>query len=89
MKLAPYSMTYFHLSDLHPVYDGVMTKEDYESYFGETGTTKARYMRYMKSNLGVGRNKKKLFRLFDTTSFSNVEQANSCIDWSKSPVITL
>ena len=89
MKKSPYSMTYFHLSDLHPVYDGVMSKEDYESYFGEKGTTKARYMRYVKSNLGVEGNKKKLFRLLDTTPFSNVAQANSNIDWSKAPVITL
>lgn len=85
----PYSMTYFHLGDLHPVYDGVMTKKDYESYFGEAGTMKARYMRYLKSNLGVGSNKKKLFRLLDTASFSNVAQANNIIDWSKVPVITL
>ena len=82
-------MTYFHLGDLHPVYDGVMTKEDYESYFGEAGTTKARYLRYVKSNLGVGGNKKKLFKLIDTTSFINVAQANSRIDWSKAPIITL
>ncbi len=89
MQRAQYSMTYFHLGDIHPVYDGVMTKEDYESYFEESGSTKARYIRYVKSNVGVGGNKKKLFKLLNITSFSNVAQANSIIDWSKAPVINL
>ena len=89
MQKALYSMTYFHLGDLHPVYEGMMTKSDYEMYFGESGTTKARYIRYLKSNIGVDGNKKKLFKLFDATSFNNVTQANSIIDWSKTPVVNL
>jgi polysaccharide deacetylase family protein (PEP-CTERM system associated) len=89
MNRTHYSMTYFHLGDLHPVYEGIMTKSDYEMYFGEAGTPKARYIRYLKSNLGVEGNKKKLFKLLDTTSFISVTQANSIIDWSKAHVVNL
>jgi len=89
MKSSTYSMTYFHLSDLHPVYDGVMTKEDYERYFNEPGSVKARYLRYIKSNLGVSGNKKKLFRLIKNMNFLNVSSADNRIDWSKAPVVNL
>lgn len=89
MKLAPYSMTYFHLGDLYPVVSGVMSKEDYESYFSEKGTLKARYLRYLKFNLGVKGNKAKLFKLFDSMSFYNISEANGLIDWVNAPSITL
>lgn len=89
MRLSPYSMTYFHLGDLNPVMSGVMSKEDYEGYFGEPGTAKARYLRYIKTNLGVSGNKKKLFRLISQIKFSNMEDADGQIDWSKAPVVTL
>lgn len=89
MKSSSYSMTYFHLGDLHPVYDGIMTKEDYECYFNEPGSIKARYLRYIKSNLGVSGNKKKLFRIINNMSFLNVSSADDRIDWSKAPVVNL
>jgi len=89
MNKAPYSMTYFHLGDLNPVIDGVMTKEGYESYFGEPGTMKARYLRYFKTNFGVSGNKKKLFRLISRIGFNNLESADSQIDWSKAPLLAL
>lgn len=89
MKRANYSMTYFHLADLHPVVDGLMTKREYESYFNEPGTAKARYLRYVKTNLGVGRNKKKLFKLLSNLDFCNIMDADNQIDWSKVPVISL
>lgn len=89
MKSLSYSMTYFHLGDLLPVYDGVMTQEDYEQYFNEPGSVKARYLRYIKSNLGVSGNKKKLFRLINNMNFLNVSSANDSIDWSIAPVVNL
>lgn len=89
MKKAIYSMTYFHLGDLLPVISGVMTKEEYENYFNEPGTAKARYLRYVKTNLGVGRNKKKLFKLLSNLDFCNVMEADQQIDWSKAPVVSL
>ena len=89
MKHAPYSMTYFHLGDLNPVVSGVMSKADYENYFGEKGTMKARYLRYLKFNVGVKGNKKKLFKLFNRMPFVNLSEANGLIDWGKAPSITL
>ena len=89
MKKAPYSMTYFHLGDLLPVITGVMSKEDYERYFQEAGTLKARYLRYIKTNLGVKGNKRKLFKLFDGLEFCNIIEAESRIDWDKAPVVML
>lgn len=89
MKKAPYSMTYFHLGDLNPAIDGLMSKESYESYFGEPGTMKARYLRYFKTNFGVKGNKKKLLKLINGIVFCNIEKADMQIDWSKAPLLTL
>lgn len=89
MKKSPYSMTYFHLGDLHPVYDGVMTKEDYERYFNESGTVKARYIRYFKGNIGVNRNKSKLYNLMGDMRFHCISEAEELIDWANVPVINL
>ena len=89
MEASRYSMTYFHLGDLHPVYTGVMSKDDYEHYFKEPGTTKARYLRYLKTNLGVRGNKKKLFKILKIMPFTNLEQAERIIDWAKVPTITI
>ena len=89
MKKASYSMTYFHLGDLLPVISGVMTKEEYENYFNEPGTAKVRYLSDVKTNLGVGKNKKKLFKLLSNLDFCNIEDANQHIDWSKAPVVSL
>lgn len=89
MKRTPYSMTYFHLGDLNPVIEGVMSKEDYESYFDEPGTTKARYLRYIKTNLGIKGNKHKLFKLIERMEFSSITEAELQTDWSKAPVVYL
>ena len=89
MKCAPYSMTYFHLGDLNPVFTGVMSKESYENYFGESGTLKARYLRYLKTNIGVSGNKRKLFKLLSKVEFSNIEQVEKQYDWSNAPIVTL
>lgn len=89
MRESNYSMTYFHLGDLNPVFSGVMSKDDYEIYFNEPGLTKARYLRYLKTNLGVGRNKEKLFKLLSNKDFCNIENADSKISWNDAPVISL
>ena len=82
-------MAYFHLGDLNPVISGVLSKENYECYFGEPGTMKARYLRYIKTNLGVKGSPKKLFKLMERMRFSNVADADSQIDWSKVPIVNL
>ena len=89
MKKSSYSMAYFHLGDLNPVISGVLSKEDFENYFGGFGTLKARYLRYIKTNLGVKGNKKKLLKLMERMSFSNVAEANGQIDWNKAPIVNI
>lgn len=89
IRKTSYSMSYFHLGDLCPVVSGVMTKEEYEGYFNEPGTTKARYLRYVKTNLGVGSNKKKLFKLLARMQFNNLMEADQQIDWSSKSALIL
>jgi hypothetical protein len=83
------SMTYFHLGDLLPVITGLMSKTEYENYFGETGSVKTRLFRYLKTNIGVKSNKRKLFKLLETTSFENLSTADEMMDWSLYPVVNI
>ena len=89
MKKAPYAMCYFHIGDLVPESHGVMSKAAYEAYFKEPGTLKARYMRYMKSNLGKKNAFQKMMQLIDDEEFVGVQQADAMVDWSVAPVVAL
>lgn len=89
MASADYSMTYFHIGDLLHEIGGVMSKEKYEEYFKEPGTVKARYVRYIKSNLGKKSALDKLKKLLHSTDFMNLEQASESLDWSKLPIVEL
>lgn len=89
MRRSNYSMTYFHLGDLLPVIPGLLSKPEYEDYFGEAGSLKTRLVRYAKTNLGVKSNKRKLFKLLETTSFDNLLTADEKLDWSTCPVVNL
>ena len=89
MKKKPYTMCYFHIGDLIPESKGVMSKQAYEDYFKEPGTLKARYVRYMKSNLGKKNAFQKMMRLIDETDFVNLQQADSIIDWNSSMIVKL
>ena len=89
MKISPYAMCYFHIGDLVPESHGVMSKEKYEAYFKEKGTIKARYIRFIKSNLGKKNAFQKMMRLIDGNSFVNLSQADQEIEWSKVPVVTI
>ena len=74
-------MCYFHIGDLVPESEGVMSKETYESYFKEKGTLNARYMRYLKSNLGKKNAFGKMMKLIDEMEFVGLQQAEERIDW--------
>lgn len=89
LRTEPYSMTYFHLGDLKPVISSVMSKVSYENYFGEPGTVIARYMRFLKTNLGVKGNREKLFRLLSRIDFVNLEQFEERFSWINAPVVLL
>lgn len=89
MASSDYSMTYFHIGDLVSLIKGVMTKEEFEEYFKEPGTLKNRYVRYVKTNLGMSDAFGKLQKLLRTTDFINMEQAAQSLDWSKLPIVEL
>lgn len=89
MAGADYSMTYFHIDDLLVGNNPLMTKEEFEKYFKESGTLTARYKRYIKANLGKKAAFDKLKKLLSAMEFNNLEQASLLIDWKKSPIINL
>jgi len=89
MKKSPYAMCYFHIGDLVPESHGLQSKAEYEAYFKEKGTLKARYMRYIKGNLGKKNAISKMMRLIDDMDFINLAQANEQIDWNASQIVKL
>ena len=89
MRKAPFSICYFHIGDLLPESNGVMSRKNYEEYFKEKGTIINRYKRHIKSNLGKKNAWDKLEKLVDLTDFINLDLADKAIDWTKCPQITL
>lgn len=89
MAKSDYVMTYFHIGDLLPDLNKVMTKEEYEEYFKESGSLKNRYMRYFKENIGKKKAFGKLMTLISLEDFVNLEKADKNIDWVQAPHITL
>lgn len=84
-----YAMCYFHIGDLVPESNGVMDKVAYETYFKEAGTLKARYVRYLKSNLGKKNAFHKMMQLIDNIDFANIQQVDESINWNNVPVVNL
>lgn len=89
VKKAPYAMCYFHIRDLVPETLGLQSKSEYEAYYKEKGTLKARYMRYIKGNLGKKSALTKMMRLIDDMEFINLTQADGQIDWNTSKIVKL
>ena len=89
MNKNPYAMCYFHIGDLVPESHGLQSKAEYEAYFKEKGTLKARYMRYIKGNLGKKNALSKMMKLIDDMDFINLTQANKQIDWNASQIVKL
>ena len=89
MRKAPFSICYFHIGDLLPESNGVMSREEYEEYFKEKGSIVNRYKRHVKSNLGKKRAWGKLEKLVNLTDFINLDMADKAIDWTACPQITL
>ena len=84
-----YAMNYFHIADLLPESNKMMSRAAYESYFKESGTLLNRYKRYIKSNLGKSGAWNKLQKLINSIDYVNLDQADSAIDWSKAKIIEL
>jgi polysaccharide deacetylase family protein (PEP-CTERM system associated) len=82
-----YAMCYFHILDLVPESEKVKTKELYEAYYKEKATLKARYLQYLKVNLGKKHAFEKMMNLIDKIDFVDLQEANRQIDWSSAPVV--
>lgn len=84
-----YSMIYFHIRDLLPRTERMMSRDKYESYFKEPGSLKNRYVRYVKTNFGKKSAFSKMMKLIETETFVNIEQADAMIDWEKQRPVVL
>lgn len=89
MRKAPFSICYFHIGDLLPDSNGVMSRGEYEEYFKEKGTLINRYKRHIKSNLGKKGAWGKLEKFVAHTDFINLDMADKAIDWTACSQITL
>ena len=84
-------MCYFHIGDLLPESQKVMSKQQYEFYFKEKGTLLSRYLRYFKSNIGKKDAFENMCKLLDNRrhNFINIQKADMLIDWEKADVVEL
>lgn len=89
MSKSNYAMTYFHIDDLIPESERMMTKDEFEDYFKESGTLFNRYKRHIKSNLGKKNAFNKMTKLITAYQFQNLESADKLIDWQNAPVVEL
>lgn len=89
MEKSDYSMTYFHIADLLTDKDKLMSKDEYEIYFKESGTFINRYKRYLKANIGKGHSLNKLTYLIQSFPFNNLKESSNIIDWDSSSIIKL
>ncbi len=84
-----YSMCYFHINDLMPERNRLMTRAEYEDYFKEPGTLKNRCARYLKSNIGKSGSMDKLDQLCNDLPFQGIRDSIDDLDWQARPVILI
>lgn len=89
MKTSPYAMCYFHIGDLVPEHKTIRSREEYEAYYKEKGTLKARYSRYLKSNMGKKNAFQKMMMLINDMEFFCLQQADEKTHWEISPIVQL
>lgn len=84
-----YTISYFHINDLMPNEDGMMSKEVFEKEYGISGNLLNRYLRYIKESLGTKTAFDKMCRFVRECDFISLEDADKCIDWSNVPKVRL
>lgn len=89
IKKSDYVMTYFHIGDLLPSSNKIMSRIDYEIYFKEKGTIFNRYKRFLKSNIGRNNAFEKMSKLITHTKMINIDQAIHQIQWEKTDKVFL
>lgn len=77
-----YTISYFHIGDLLHNKGGIMSREDYETYFKEPGTLFKRVMRYVKSDLGTKYAFDKMCRLIRMCEYTSLKEADNKINWT-------
>ena len=86
MNKSSYAMCYFHIGDLVPELHGLQSKAEYEAYFKEKGTLKARFMRYFKGNFGKKNALSKMIKLIDDMDFVELRRADELVDWNNAVI---
>lgn len=84
-----YNMCYFHIGDLLPGTNRMMSRAEYETYFKETGSLLNRYKRYLKSNIGKDKAWSKLKDTISFFEFVSIDHSVSIIDWNRAPIVEL
>ena len=69
---ADYSMCYFHIADLLRDNMPFQSREEYESYFKESGYVHKRLIRYLKANIGRRSAMGNLEKLISTAKFTSI-----------------
>lgn len=89
MKNSDYTISYFHIGDVVPLFDKVISKELYESYFKESGTLINRLKRSFKSNFRIEGAFDKMCKFIKASDFISLSEADKLIDWTKVKVIDI
>ena len=89
MNANDYAIAYFHMADVVRLLDKMMTKEEHENYFKETGSYSNRLKRFIKQNLGVGGAFKKMCTLVSSCDFVNLEEADRVLDWENASEVII
>lgn len=89
MAKSKYAMCYFHIGDLIPESKKMKSKSEYEAYYKEPGTFKARLIRHVKSNMGKKNAFDKMMQLIDDMDFIGLYHADELIDWDITIVVNL
>lgn len=89
MAKSKYAMCYFHIGDLIPESKKMKSKSEYEAYYKEPGTFKARLIRHVKSNMGKKNAFDKMMQLIDDMDFVGLYQADGAIAWDIATVVKL
>lgn len=89
MQNSSYGMCYFHIGDLEYHKFKLQDRESFEEYYKITGTLKNRTIRSFKRSIGTKHAFNKMSQLVSSFPFTNLEQADKIIDWSKSQIVEL
>lgn len=79
-----YAMCYFHIDDLLKELSKFPTRQEFETYYRETGSLKNRIVRYIKSNIGSSNAFEKMEHIIRAYELSEIRSIHS-----KLPIIDL